>query len=129
MAWGAKTQIATAIAVNNTTDADSQFPSFATDGVALNPGELAQIQIVATFPATTTNDLAYRVVTTLDDAAEVWDEITHIPGSIGRAASATIERTVTVTGVYKFRLEFRKVGTAAETITVNAYVRKDGVSI
>lgn len=130
MAWGSKAQIATSLAVNNTADADTQYPSFVSSAVTLNPGETAQIQIVAAFPATTTNDLGIRVVTTLDDATETWDDIAFMPvASIGRAASTTFERTIIVLGVYKFRVEFRKMGTASETITVDAYVRKDGVSI
>lgn len=128
MAWATKSQIATSVSVNNTTDADSQFPSFAGTGVTLNPGEMAHIQILAAFPSAAANDLAFRVVTTLDDATEVWDEIAFVAGSIGRVASTTVDRSITVFGCYKFRLEFRKLGTAAETITVDAYVRKDGVS-
>lgn len=129
MSWGAKTQIATGLSVNNTGDADSQYPSFASSATTLNPGESAHVQIVAAFPGTTTNDLGFRVVTTLDDTTEVWDDIAFVAGSIGRAASTTFERTILVSGCYKFRLEFRKLGTAAETITVDAYVRTDGVSV
>lgn len=129
MAWGAKTQIAANLAVNNTTDADSQYPSFASSAVTLNPGESAQVQITAAFPAAAANDLGIRVVGTLDDSSETWDDLPFSAMSIQRAASITFNRSITLTGPYKFRIEFRKLGTAAETVTVNAYVRKDGVSV
>ncbi len=128
MAWGAKTQIATALAVNNTVDDDAQFPLFAGSAVTLNPGEMAHVQILAAFPAAAVDDLAFRVVTTLDDATEVYDEIAFVSGAIGRVVSTTVERSITVFGCYKFRLEWRKLGTTVETVTVDAYVRKDGVS-
>lgn len=129
MSWGSKTQIANGLSVNNTTDADSQYPSFPSSAVELNPGESAQVQVVAAFPSGTPNDLGVRVVTTLDDTSETWDDLAFTSFSITGVASTTFEKTFMVSGVKKFRVEFRKLGTAAETCTVNAYYRKDGINI
>lgn len=128
MSWGNKVQIMSNVSVDDTTDTDAQYLDNVSSKVTLLPGESATVQLVAAFPATTTNDLGFRIVTTLDDTTEVYDDIAFVSGSIGRAASTTFEKSIVVSGCYAFRLECRKLGTAAETITVNAYVRKNGIS-
>lgn len=119
MAWGAKTQIITAASVAGT-------ETFS-DYVSLNPGEVAHVQVSADFPAGLNDDLEVRVYGTLDDATETSDNQTNVIGLILNVNDPGIWSTI-VSGFYKFRVGVVRSG-STDTITVDAYVRKDGVNL
>lgn len=91
-------------------------------------GESVQLQIEAAFGSTGA-DMWFRVVGTLDASAENADTVAFIAGSLGFVASTTQRRSITLSNVYKYRVEVRKGGTTAGSYTPNVYVRKNGISI
>lgn len=122
MAWGSKTQITNAANISGTS---KQSRSTA---VTLNPGETAHVQVEANPPTTPTDDLEVYIETTLDDAAENWDDSEYgAPITIVNSIDPNA-RSFLITGVYKFSLIYACTG-GTDTIAVSAWYRKDGVSL
>lgn len=119
MAWGVKTQIITAASVAGT-------ETFS-DWVSLAPGELAVVQVKADFPGTPTDNLVVRVYGTLDEATETSDNQTAMAMTLMNTADPAY-RSFPISGFRKFRLGVVRDGTT-DTITVDAWVRKDGVDL
>lgn len=119
MAWGSKTQIASGVSVAGT----EQYST----AVTLDPGETAEVQITGDSNGTTDN-LLVRVYATLDASSEQWDTAPRQSIEIDCLDGNLNAKTIKVRGYYKFRLGFIRSG-STDTITANAYYRKDGVSI
>lgn len=119
MAWGTKTQIITAQSVGGT----EVFSSW----VSLTPGEIAQIQVKADFPASPTDHLEVRVYGTLDDSSEVSDTQSALATVIVNTDDPAY-KSFPISGFVKFRLGVIRDGTT-DTIDVDAWVRKDGVDL
>lgn len=131
MAWSAKSTLGglnTALSETTNSDADYTAANHASDYVTLNPGESAHLQIEAAFGATGA-DMLFRVMGTLDDAAEAVDNLPFVAGSLAYAANTTVRRSVIVSGPYKFRVEVRKGGATAGSYTPNVYIRKNGINV
>lgn len=120
MAWGSKTQIANGLSVG----ASEVF----SDAFTLNPGESAHIQVEADFPASPVDDLEVRIYTTLDDSSENWDDTEFQYLSTIDKDTDPNAVSYLVGGIYKGRLGFKRSG-STDTIIVNAWLRKDGVSM
>ena len=120
MSWGSKTQIATSLSVSTT--------ELFSDAFTLNPGESAHVQVEADFPTTPTDDLEVRLYGTLDESSENWDDTAlQYLGTLDKGTDPNAMSFI-VSGVYKARLGFKRSGTT-NTIVVNAWIRKDGVSL
>lgn len=119
MAWGTKNTIINAQSVSGT----EVFSS----AVGLNPGEVAHVQVEADFPATPTDNLIVKIYGTLDDTSENWDDTPLFQQEIDNGIDPNAISLV-IAGVYKFRLGVIRDG-STDTITVNAYERRDGVSL
>ena len=119
MAWGSKTQIMTAAAVAGT-------ELFSTP-VTLNPGESAQVEVEGDFPVSPTDELVVSVYGTLDDSAENWDDTAILKLNIAKSPDPN-KVSFIVSGLYKFRLGCVRSG-STDTITTDAYYRKDGVNL
>jgi len=117
MSWGAKTQIASALAVAGT-------ELFST-AVVLNPGELTHIQVVGNSGGTTDN-LVISVYGTLDASAENWDTVAIMSFELDCTDGNDNDVSFTLSGLYKFRIGFIRSG-SSDTIDTDAWVRKDGV--
>jgi|GEM_PF-1060074 len=131
MAWTAKsalTGLGVTLSEVNNANTDYVATNHFSGWVTLNPGETADVQISVDFGATG-GDMFARIVTTLDDAAEVADSHPHGITTVPLLPSSTVVRSILVTGVYKFRLEVRKFGTTAGAYTPSASIRKNGVNI
>ena len=128
--WGAKSTLAglnVALSESTNVDADYVAADHVSEYVTLNPGESAHLQVEAAFGSTGA-DMFFRVMGTLDDAAEAVDNLPFVSGSLAFTASTTVRRSIIVTGPYKFRVEVRKGGATAGAYTPNAYIRKNGIS-
>lgn len=118
MAWGDKTQIMTAQAVQGT----ELFSSY----VALSPGEVAHVQVKADTNGTT-DDLEVRIYGTLDATSETPDNQSNVVGLILKGNDPAYWSTL-VSGFYKFRIGVVRSG-STDTITTDMWVRKDGVAL
>lgn len=119
MAWGSKTQVITAQSVAGT----EVFSSW----IELAPGELAVVQVKADFPATPTDNLKVTVYGTLDESSETSDN----QSAASMILTNTVDpayRSFPVSGYRKFRIGVVRTG-ATDTITVDAWYRKDGVDL
>lgn len=121
------TGLNTALSETTNVDADYVAANHYTEWVTLNPGETAELQLGVEF-GTTGNDIAYRVITTLDATSEVASTVAYTAGSVAFVASTTQYRPHKVSGCSKFRIELRKYGTTAGSYTPNVYMKKDGIS-
>jgi len=119
MAWDSKTQIITAQSVAGTEVYSS--------AVSLNPGELADVQVKADFPGTPTDNLKVTVYMSLDDTSETWDNQSTATLVLMNTQDPAY-RSFPVSGCRKFRIGVVRTGTT-DTITVDAWVRKDGVNL
>lgn len=119
MAWGSKTQIENAASVAGT--------ELFSDAVALNPGELADVQIVANSSGTTDN-LQISVYTTLDASSENWDTVPYYRFILDCTNGNDNDVSFVVSGVYKFYVGYVRTG-STDTITTNAWVRTNGISL
>jgi hypothetical protein len=119
MSWSNKTQIETAASVAGT--------ELYSSAVTLNPGELAHVEVEANPPATPTDDLLVRVYGTLDDSTENWDDTPVYEFAIDKDTDPN-KVSFIISGLYKWRLGFIRDGTT-DTIVVDAYYRRDGVSL
>lgn len=119
MAWGSKTQIENAASVGST--------ELYSDAVTLDPGESAHIQVVGNSNGTT-DSLYVSVYSTLDDSSENWDTIALNRFLLDCTDGNDNDISFILHGPYKFRLGFVRDGTT-DTITTNAWVRTDGVSV
>lgn len=119
MGWGSKTQVASSLSVAGT----EQY----TDDITLNPGEQVHIQVKADFPGSPTDNLVVSGYGTLDDSSEVWDDTAFLKFEIDNGTDPNHVALV-ISGFYKFKLGFIRSG-STDTITVDAWIRKDGVSI
>lgn len=131
MAWSAKTTLTglnTALSEVTNVDADYVATNHFSEWVTLNPGETAELQLSVAF-GTTGNDIAYRIITTLDDATETASTVPYTGGSVPFVASTTQLRPHIVSGCSKFRVELRKYGTTAGSYTPNVHMRKNGISV
>lgn len=131
MAWSDKTTLTglnTALSETTNADADYTAANHYSEWVTLNPGESADLQIEVAFGATG-SIIFYRIIKTLDAASETADSIAFSAGTVPFVASTTQRRPHTVSGCYKFRVEFRKSGTTSGAYTPNVYMRKSGINI
>lgn len=117
MSWTSKVKIADGLSVAGT--------ELFSDAVTLKSDETAHIQIEADFPGSPTDDLKVRVYTTLDESTENWDDTTFATAETIANTTDPNAFSITVTGVYKFRLGFVRSG-STDTITVNAWYRSNG---
>ena len=118
MAWDSKTQIATSLSVLGT----ELFSS----AVTLTPGESVVIQVDGDTNGTT-DDLIVSVYNTLDDTSEAWDDTPVSKFAIDKDTDPH-SVSITLTGLYRFRLGFVRDG-STDTWTTNAWYRGDGVSL
>jgi hypothetical protein len=118
MAWSSKTDATQLTSVTNT----EQF--FSTI-ITLNPGEVAQCEVISDPPPTPTDDLIVAVYATLDDTTEDWDDIPIMEFMIPNDIDPS-KRTFLVSGVYKFRVGVRSSGGTDSFIADFSY-RTDGV--
>lgn len=131
MSWGSKTTLTgLGVALSEVTNTDTDYTanSHYTQWVTLNPGETAHIQLSVAY-GSTGNDTGVRIVTTLDDSTESSDTVGMITGVVPFVASTTQQRSMFLTGPYKFRVELRKYGTTAGSYTPNVYIRKNGINV
>lgn len=119
MPWGAKTQIATGLAVAGT----ELFSS----AITLNPGESADIQIKGNSSGTTDN-LVISAYGTLDASTENWDTVPFFQFALDCTDGNDNDVSFVVNNKYKFRLGFVRDGNS-DTITTNAWERKDGINV
>lgn len=119
MSWSSKTQIITAASVAGTETFSSS--------VTLNPGEVAHVEVEADFPASPTDELVVALYGTLDDSSENWDDTALLKFNMEYSPDPN-KMSFVVAGLYKFRLGVVRTG-STDTITVDAYYRKDGVNI
>ena len=117
MSWTAKAQIGTAMSVAGT--------ELFSDAVTLKSDETAHVQVKADFPVGPTDDLEVRVYTTLDLTSETWDTdsfstVETIPNTTDPGY-----KSITVTGVMKFRVGVVRSG-STDTITTDIYYSKNG---
>lgn len=119
MAWGSKTQIESAASVAGT--------ELFSDIVSLNPGESAVIQVVGNSNGTTDN-LIISVYATLDDSSENWDTVAIFKFELDCTDGTDNDVSFIVSGLYRFRLGFVRSG-STDTITTDAWERKDGISL
>jgi len=119
MGWSEKSQIATNLSIVGT----EQYSS----AVTLDPGESAHVQVISNSGGTT-DSLIISVYSTLDDSTEVWDEVPIHQFLLDCTSGNDTEVSFMVSSVYKFRVGFVRSG-STDTLTTNAYVRTDGVSV
>ena len=119
MTWGSKNQIATSLSVAGT----ELFSS----ALSLNPGESADIQVIGNSNGTT-DSLVISVYTTLDASTENWDTVPLFSFVLDCTDGNDNDVSFLVTGVYRFRIGFVRDG-STDTITTNAYERKDGINV
>lgn len=130
MAWSNKATLSglnTALSETTNVDANYTAADHYTDWTTLNPGETAELQLAVAF-GSTGNDIAYRIITTLDDSSEVACTVAYTIGSVPFVASTEQLRPHIVSGCSKFRVELRKYGTTAGSYTPNVYIKKNGIS-
>lgn len=125
MAWGSDTSLGTALTtVDNATE--EFIPP--TIGIALNPREMAHIQLtIDNESGSVTDALEVRVYTTLDDSSFEWDETAWMTFSVLPSGIAAEQYSFTIAGCYRFRLGFLSAG-ATDLYSVSAQYRLDGVS-
>lgn len=119
MGWGSKTQIENAAAVAGT--------ELFSDIVGLNPGESALVQAVGNSDGTT-DGLIISVYATLDDGSENWDTVAVFKFELDCTDGNDNDVSFIVSGLYRFRLGFVRSG-STDTITVDAWIKKDGISL
>lgn len=119
MSWTNKTQIVDAVSVSGV--------EVYSDAVTLNPGELAVVQVDANFTGSPTDDLLIKVYGTLDDSSENWDDTPVYQFAVDKDTDPNAV-TFNVSCLYKFRLGLIRDG-STDTIVVDAYYRRDGVSL
>ena len=119
MACGSKTQIENAASVAGT--------ELFSDAVTLTPGELSDIQVIGNSSGTT-DSLEIKAYGTLDASSENWDTVPFFSFVLDCTDGNDNDVSFQVSGKYKFRLGFVRDG-STDTITTNAWSRKDGVSL
>jgi len=120
MSWeSSKTLIADGLTI------DSETVYEYSNAVALNPAELAHIQITGDSGGTTDN-LRIDVFTTIDASAENWDTVPITSVELNCVSGDPESISIPISGVYKFRLGFLRVG-STDTIVVDANVKTDNV--
>ena len=131
MSWDAAKVTLTGLAqLSETTNVDADYvaANHYSQWVVLTPGESAHLQMEVTFAATG-SDVAWRIVGTLDDSAQVADNLPFQSGTIGFPGSAgAVRRSIIVSGPYSFRVEFRKYGTTTGNYTPVVTMRTNGIS-
>jgi len=121
MAWGSKV---TATQVTSITDTRQYFDT----NITLNPGEIVQCQISASYGGTT-DDLTVHVVSTLDDSSESWDTVDYLSFAMTSGSSGQSDiRSFLLSGVYKARVGVESTGTTDTHTTASFSYRKDGVN-
>ena len=96
--WGADTALTTQTAIDNTVE---EFLGT----IDLAAGLQAHIQLeVDNESGSVTDDLIVNVYTTLDAAAEVWDDQPFMSFAITPSGIALERHAFVVSGVYKFRI-------------------------
>jgi len=121
MAWGSKV---TATQVTSITDTRQYFDT----NITLNPGEIVQCQISASYGGTT-DDLTVHVVSTLDDSSESWDTVDYLSFAMTSGSSGQSDiRSFLLSGVYKVRVGVESTGATDTHLTASFSYRKDGVN-
>ena len=119
MAWGSKTQIENAASVAGT--------ELFSDKVSLDPGESAHVQVIGNSNGTTDN-LVISAYATLDASSENYDTVPFFSFELDCTDGNDNDVSFIISGVYAFRLGFVRSG-STDTITTNAYVRDNGISV
>ena len=121
MAWGSKV---TATQVTSITDTRQYFDT----NITLNPGEIVQCQISASYGGTT-DDLTVHVVSTLDDSSESWDTVDYLSFAMTSGSNGQSDiRSFLLSGVYKVRVGVESTGATDTHLTASFSYRKDGVN-
>lgn len=123
MAWSNTTGTATNVTATTMADIPSDG---ATVAVALNPGETANVQIEADFPATPTDNLTWQILSSADGGT-TWDVLPVAAGVLENTSDPN-RVTVQVFGYRSIKVQAARTG-ATDTIAVTARVAKDGVSL
>lgn len=119
MGWGNKNQIATSLSVAGT--------ELFSNKVSLDPGEVAHIQVVGNSNGTT-DSLVISVYATLDDGSENYDTVPVFSFILDCTDGNDNDVSFIISGLYAFRIGFVRDG-STDTITTNAWERKDGVNL
>lgn len=119
MGWLDKLQIATALSVAGT--------ELFSNAVQPNAGEQTHVEVEADFPGSPTDDLVVSLYATLDDSSENWDDTPVFQFTIDNGTDPN-KVSFVVSGLYKWRLGLIRSG-STDTITTNAYIRRDGVAL
>lgn len=123
MAWSNTTGTTESI----TSSTMSDVPTNATTApVSLNPGETADVQVEATFPATPTDNLNWQILSSADGGI-TWDVQPIAAGMLLNSASPN-RITVSVCGYREIKVQAARTGTT-DTISVTVRVALDGVSL
>ena len=119
MGWGSKTQIESAAAVAGT--------ELFSDTVTLNPGEVAHVQVVGNSGGTT-DSLVISAYSSLDDDMTNPDTVPLFSFTLDCTDGNDNDVSFIVSGVFAFNVGYVRDG-STDTITTNAWVRKDGVNL
>lgn len=122
MSWGTNTQITNALSLSNNIVYGNDSTA-----VALNPGETAEVQISCTFTGTATSDLYFRVIASNNGSN--YDNIAFIAGSIGKVISTTQTRTILISGIKNFKIQYAQSVLDSQVMTINTYAIKNGISV
>jgi hypothetical protein len=121
MAWGSKV---TATEITSITNTRQWFDT----NITVNPGEIVQCQISASYGGTT-DDLTVHVVSTLDDSSEEWDTIDYLSFAMTSGSNGQSDiRSFLLSGAYKVRVGVESSGGTDTHTTASFSYRKDGVN-
>lgn len=121
MAWGSKVTATQVTAITNTRQ-------YFDTNITLNPGEIVQCQVSASYGGTT-DDLTVHVESTLDDSSESWDTVDYLSFAMTSGSSGQSDiRSFLLSGVYKARIGVESTGATDTHLTASFSYRKDGVN-
>lgn len=123
MAWSNITGNATNIASATMADVPSDG---ATVPVSLNPGETANLQVEADFPATPTDDLSWQILASPDGGTTY--DVQPIAAGLLSNGSDPNRVTVQLFGYRTLKVQAARTG-STDTVSVTVRVAKDGVSL
>jgi len=119
MGWGSKVQIETALAVTGT--------ELFSDAVTLNPGELAHVTVRGDSGGTT-DSLDIAVYSSLEEDMSAPDTVPLFAFTLDCTDGNDNDVSFIVSGVVAFYVGYVRNG-STDTISVDAWVRKDGVNL
>ena|SRR3990167_4093733 len=117
MSWGSK----------QTSDQQTDITAeeFFTTYVALNPGEIADVQMEVQFVTSPTDDAIVSVYTTLDTSSETWDKDPFMQFYVLRKSNTQNYVSFLVSGVFKFRISVKRSGGTDTLTNARFYYRLD----